>query len=138
MNATLNDIVTSARPPAIYTLRARARPATIVGALERQGRRCFYLDGRAIGDKAAFLAAAARAMRFPAYFGSNWDAFEECVNDLSWAPARGYALLYDHTARFARAQPGEWATARSILAEAVAHWRATPTPLYVLLRGVAP
>lgn len=138
MNATLSDITASARPPGIYTLRARARAATVVHTLERQGRRCFYLDGRAIGDKAAFLAAAAEAMQFPAYFGHNWDAFEECVNDLSWVPARGYALLYDHTARFARAQPSEWATARSILAEAVERWRATPSPLYVLLRGVAP
>ena len=134
MNATLNEIATFARPPGLYTLRSRARPAAIVRSLEQGGRRCFYLDGGAIGDKAAFLAAAAEAMRFPAYFGHNWDAFEECVNDLSWAPARGYALLYDNSARFARAQPAEWATARAILAAAAERWRATPTPFYALLR----
>jgi hypothetical protein len=34
-----------------------------------------------------------------------------------------------------RADPAAWAVARSILAEAVERWQATPTPLTVLLRG---
>ena len=133
MSLTLNQLLSGA-PPAIYRLRSRARPTTIAQALTRPGWRCFYLDGRAIDGKAAFLAAAAQAMQFPSYFGHNWDAFEECINDLAWAPAHGYALLYDHSARFARAAPAEWHTARAILEDAVARWHASGTPLYVLLR----
>jgi hypothetical protein len=30
------------------------------------------------------LAKYAVQLRFPRYFGWNWDAFEECLNDLSW------------------------------------------------------
>ena len=74
-------------------------------------------------------------MHFPAYFGRNWDAFEECVTDLAWAPAPGYVLLYDKMARFANAQPQEWATARSILESSIDNWQKRDVLFYVLLRG---
>jgi RNAse (barnase) inhibitor barstar len=31
--------------------------------------------------------------RFPDYFGYNWDAFEECINDLDWLDAKSYILI---------------------------------------------
>jgi Barstar (barnase inhibitor) len=134
MSVKINAILAETVPPGIYALSSRAWATTIVQAIERHGWRCFYLDGRQIEDKAAFLAASAQAMRFPSYFGHNWDALDECLTDLSWAPASGYVLLYDDAARFEAAHPTEWATARAILADAVAHWRALGTPMYVLLR----
>ena len=137
MSVKLNAIMSASVPPGIYHLDSRARPATIAQAAARNGWRTFYLDGRQIANKAAFLAASAAAMGFPSYFGHNWDAFEECVNDLAWAPAPGYLLLYDYAARFASAHPSEWATARDILAGAVAAWQGRGTPLYMLLRGEA-
>ena len=39
----------------------------------------FYLDGKRINIKEIFLDKAAEAMQFPAYFGNNWDAFDECI-----------------------------------------------------------
>lgn len=41
------------------------------------------LDTRGATDKDSFLAAAARDLGFPDYFGGNWDAFEECVRDFA-------------------------------------------------------
>jgi len=89
MSVNINAILAETLPPGIYNLNSRARASTIVQAVERHGWRCFYLNGRQIGDKAAFLAASAQAMRFPSYFGHNWDALEECLSDLAWAPASG-------------------------------------------------
>jgi RNAse (barnase) inhibitor barstar len=40
------------------------------------------IDGRACRARAAFLAEAARALDFPAYFGHNWDALADCLRDL--------------------------------------------------------
>jgi hypothetical protein len=39
-----------------------------------------------VTSKQALLSALASQLTFPDYFGHNWDAFEECVRDLSWLP----------------------------------------------------
>lgn len=43
-------------------------------------------------DKDLF-AVVASAMQFPDYFGNNWDALDECLNDMEWLPADGYCLV---------------------------------------------
>lgn len=134
MNVTLQDIMHGVIPPALYTLRSRARPATMAAAFAERGWRCFLLDGHTIDSKATFLAVTAQTIQFPGYFGANWDAFEECLSDLSWAPAPGYILLYDNPQQFAKAQPADWAVARAILSDAALRTQAAPPPLYVLLR----
>ena len=120
--------------PGVYRLRTEARAATILEAFTAHGWRAFYVDGSQIRDKAGFLAAAGAALAFPAYFGHNWDAFEEMVNDLSWAPAPGYVLLYDWAGEFACADPERWAVALEILTQAAQQWDAAGRPFYVLLR----
>lgn len=39
---------------------------------------------RGFNRKRKLLAKYAAQLRFPPYFGWNWDAFEECLCDLSW------------------------------------------------------
>ena len=41
------------------------------------------------------LEELAAELRFPDYFGSNWNALEECVRDLSWLP-EGPLVLRHH------------------------------------------
>jgi RNAse (barnase) inhibitor barstar len=37
-----------------------------------------------IGSRNELFDAYAANLRFPAYFGRNWDAFIDCLSDLSW------------------------------------------------------
>lgn len=97
--------------------------AEVVKSASQEGAKVFYLDGRKIATKEDFLREAATAMNFPTYFGANWDAFDECIRDLSWIPAQKYILIYDRPDIFAKAQPEQWQIAQDILQSASQYWQ---------------
>ncbi|MFI6940045.1 barstar family protein [Streptomyces sp. NPDC050418] len=72
------------------------------------------LDLSEVTDKAAFLDACARSLAFPSWFGRNWDALADCLRDLE----PGTVVVLTGWGAYAAARPGEWETAREILAEA--------------------
>jgi hypothetical protein len=121
-------------PSGVYRLITRKRPAPILTMITDWGWYAGYINGKEVNDKRAFLLAAGSALAFPAYYGRNWDAFEEMVRDLDWLRAPGYVILYDYVYRFAAHQPDAWQTALSILHNACATWQAEGIPFYVLLR----
>ena len=47
-----------------------------------------------LGSKQALMSAVAERLCFPDYFGGNWDAFEECIRDLSWIPPGPILLVH--------------------------------------------
>jgi hypothetical protein len=104
-------------------------------SLQKLKTEIFYLDGREIRDKQSFLRKVAEVMRFPDYFGYNWDALDECITDLDWCPAARYILIYDYPEAFSKAEPEQWKMANDILRSAVEYWQETDTPLEVLLIG---
>lgn len=135
MNTRIADLLGGVRAPGVYRLRSRAGEPAIADWANQSGWRFFHLDGRRIATKNDLLAACAAAMDFPSTFGQNWDALADSLRDLSWAPAaRGYLVLYDGVGRLASAQPQDLAVALDIFQDAVDFWRATPTPMTVLLR----
>ena len=136
-------------PSGVYRLADTAHPAPILTTVTDFGWHTGYINGRLVSDKQTFLAAAGQAMAFPSYYGRNWDAFEEMVNDLSWLGLRaagqdgamayhtdygiGCVLRYDEANRFATAQPQAWQTALTILQSASVRWQQEGVAFYVLL-----
>lgn len=47
-----------------------------------------------LANKDALIAWYARALGMPEYFGGNWDAFDECLRDLSWIEERRIVLYH--------------------------------------------
>jgi RNAse (barnase) inhibitor barstar len=47
-----------------------------------------------LSTKAALLDQLYRQLRFPDYFGDNWDALEECIRDLSWLPPGAVVVIH--------------------------------------------
>ena len=98
----------------------------------------FEVDLHAARDKAGFLAACARDLGFPPYFGATWDAFSDCLNDFSWATAPGYVIVIGNGAPFAQHAPQDSATALEILRATADAWRARHKTFIALLDCVPP
>ncbi len=97
------------------------------------GVQVFYLDGKQINSKEKFLNKAAEAMQFPQYFGANWDAFDECINDLTWCPANKYIIFYDNASIFAQSDPIQYQIALDILSSAQKNWESRNADLIIYI-----
>jgi len=77
--------------------------------------------------KEKLLGALAGKLRFPSYFGHNWDALDECLRDLSWQAPRGRVVIVHEGLPFSPTSPN-LATYLAILADAVAAHRGGGPP----------
>lgn len=98
------------------------------------------LPGEELASPDQLFALCQTAFSFPEYYGRNWDALDECLNDLEWLGASGYLIWIDQAERIALAEPDftsfinilertarEWSQGRSEGAFATA-----PRPFHVL------
>jgi len=55
----------------------------------------FYtmIEGTKCLSKEDLFDEFALKLKFPDYFGANWDAFDECLNDLHWLASEKYILF---------------------------------------------
>lgn len=74
-----------------------------------------------LAGKDALLAWYARALEMPEYFGSNWDAFDECLRDLSWLKERRLVLY--HRDIPLKSSPNDQRVYVDVLARAVEDWK---------------
>jgi RNAse (barnase) inhibitor barstar len=143
---SLADHLRSTEPPNVELLVLRSGGDPLAALPELPGFAVRQVDGRRCRTKAALLDEFARALELPTHFGRNWDAFEDCLNDLGWLPADGYVIVVASAhAVLAREGPEEYDTIISILEAAGREW-ATPrtagvpraaTPFHVLLAVTA-
>jgi RNAse (barnase) inhibitor barstar len=93
------------------------------------------LDGSCITSKGELLDAVARSLRFPDYFGRNWDALDECLRDLEWLPASGYVILLTDADRFWQNDPGAFIVFLSVVARARDEWAKENVPFHLVAVG---
>jgi len=107
----------------------------IQNAAKARGLEFMHVDLKGVTGKAAFLKKAARGLGFPAYFGMNWDAFGDCLTDMSWRPAAGYVILLNDYRSFAAKDPADAQVARRIFDSSAQYWKEKKMPFYIILLG---
>src|SRR5438132_9903762 len=92
-----------------------ARSVTGAGVRVIRSRRC-------LTRKELFHELAA-ALQFPYYFGDNWDAVDECLNDLEWLQAEAYVLFITNSDALLESEPlEELIMLRRVLTKTAEEW----------------
>jgi len=82
-----------------------------------------------IEGKAELLESIAKALDFPDWFGSNWDALEDCLTDLSWRRAAGHVLVFEGIGSLPLDERG---TLIDVLASAAQFWAERRKPFFAV------
>lgn len=61
--------------------------------LREQGLETRWLRASKMRTAKALFDEFSAVLQFPPYFGENWDALDECLNDLDWLEGDGAALF---------------------------------------------
>ena len=64
-----------------------------------------YLRGKHCKTEGDFLIQVAASFQFPAYYGENWPAFDECIQDLEWISFSKIFVILDDFSMAFREQP---------------------------------
>lgn len=94
----------------------------------------FHIEGREIRDKTQFLKQTAKELNFPDYFGYNWDAFSDCLTDMSWIEGDGFVVLFTHLDSFMEHSRPEFDAAVDIFEESVEFWVNRGKRMFILLQ----
>jgi len=123
------------REGSIITVYQVLSAETAAQLAKDHGLSLFFIDGHMTTCKADLLEQAARTLRFPGYFGFNWDALEDCLTDLSWLePSNGYLIIWGCASKLKMMYPHDFRTAMDIWESAVTFWASRSTPMYVIVQ----
>ncbi|WP_411834736.1 barstar family protein [Pseudoxanthomonas mexicana] len=107
--------------------------APLATAARDAGLRATRIDLQDCRDKSTLLLRIATALDFPAGLGRNWDGLADCLQDLSWLPAAGHALLLGHAGDLRRDREADFDTLLDILDEASRSWAGAQRPFWAFV-----
>jgi RNAse (barnase) inhibitor barstar len=73
-----------------------------------------------LSTRESLFDALAGALKFPNYFGRNWDALSDCLRDLSWIKSRRVVIFHHEWPQLDEAN---LSTYLDILVECIRDWK---------------
>ncbi|HJY77826.1 MAG TPA: barstar family protein [Burkholderiales bacterium] len=82
-----------------------------------------------VTGKSALLRRIAVTLGFPAWFGENWDALEDCLTDLSWREGDGHVLVFEGFQFLPTSELGELI---DVMSSAAKFWAGRAKPFFAV------
>jgi hypothetical protein len=99
-----------------------------------RGVRWQELDLGSVDSKAALMERLAVDLELPAYFGKNWDALDECLNE---APAPGLVVI-SNAQGLINSEPATAASLSEVLDDACRSWNQINIDMSAIWVGAGP
>ena len=117
----------------IHSIKTPEALVCLSQACETSPLHYFAIDIANTQNKAQLLERFTETLKFPDYFGHNWDALYDVLCDRDWFGNSGVVLHLKHTASFEKLAADDWRTLRAILEEAIGYWRSLSLPFWVFV-----
>lgn len=130
--AEFSSLFADAQRAGVYQLNRDQLEPLMTGAGEA-GCLVQLVDLRRARNKDELLNIVGKAMRFPDWFGQNWDALQDCLLDMGWQPALGYVTILERCDMLRARSLEDFTTLVEIFQSAAAEWRAQGVPFWCLV-----
>lgn len=123
----MRNVFWQSQPPYFYCTGVSASDVSDFGYSlffnEPSGLVIRFIRGGKIQTVDSMHDEISAALQFPWYYGENWAAFDECINDLEWLPGKAYLLIFTDAEQLLTKEDDEvFATLVRILNDAAAVW----------------
>ncbi len=113
----LGSVFTAGLGAGVQVWSSALEVSYIRGALRRSGWTFAHLEGADVVTVEGFHDAIAAALAFPAYYGRNLDALNDCLRDVAQRAAGVPVLWWDDWEGLAAAEPPAFAMIVELLGE---------------------
>lgn len=94
---------------------------------QKPGEHMIVIRGVKSQTEAAFFQEIGAALQLPYYFGDNWAALDECLNDMDWMPEGTLFLVVSDYGKLFAKEPDQAVLVKKFLAlmhRAMEDWKA--------------
>lgn len=117
----------------VYYVEKSSNARLIRKAASTNGLDHTFIDLKKSHDKNSFLKTVADALKFPSYFGMNWDALNDSLTDMSWKLAAGQVIVFTNFNSIFENMAAEVEIIRNIFDSSTQHWRQRKVQFYIVI-----
>ena len=106
----------------------------IVAAAKTAGLQVYKIDLAKARGKLGLFDALSKALKFPAHFGKNWDALNDCLTDLAWLDSNGWVLILANGKSSAAKYLADFDMALDLFNGVATCWQEDGKPFWVIVQ----
>jgi RNAse (barnase) inhibitor barstar len=129
---SLLSLLPNSKRAGVY--RSKIASDEIVAAAQAAGLRAYKIDLAKARGKLGLFDGLSKALKFPAHFGKNWDALNDCLTDLAWLDDTGWVLILVNGKSFAAKYQADFDMALELFYGVAACWQEDGKPFWVIVR----